>query len=188
MGLNKEMFINTWIFSTSIMDDIDRNILDELSKDSSRNMDKLAKYLSIPRSTLHSRIKKLEKTGLIKGYKAILDYEKTDQGLSAFINISLTEKAYFKEILAGLCKNPKIEAVYTVTGRTDIIAKVRFKNAKDMATFTYASEGDGMRTTTGVSRSETFVVLHTLKEYWEIDPSDILTDFFPKKTKKEKSK
>ena len=158
------------------INEIDKKILNELSIDSSRNIEKLAKFLHVPRSTVHNRIKKLEKEGFIKGYKAIIDYEKIGLGLTTFMAISLTEKAAIQDVLKKLVNDPKIEEVHTVTGRSDIIVKARFHNPKEIATFTFNSEGTGMRTASGVARTDTAVVLHTIKEDGKITKYDLIRE------------
>ena len=88
--------------------------------------------------------------------------------------ISLTEKAEIQEVLKKLAKDPRVEEIHTVTGRQDILVKSRFHNPKEIATFTFNPEGSGMRTASGVSRTETAVVLHTIKE----DGKLVRTDLF----------
>ncbi|HLC78162.1 MAG TPA: Lrp/AsnC family transcriptional regulator [Candidatus Nanoarchaeia archaeon] len=158
-----------------MLDDIDKKILNELSIDSSRNIEKLAKFLHIPRSTAHNRIKKLEKEGYIKGYRAIIDHEKIGQGLTTFMSIGLTEKAAIQDVLKKLASDPRVEEIHTVTGRADIIVKSRFHSPKEIASFTFNPEGTGMRTASGVSRTETAVVLHTIKEDGKLARTDLFS-------------
>jgi Lrp/AsnC family leucine-responsive transcriptional regulator len=165
------------------IDETDKKILHELTLDSSRNIDKLSKFLRIPRSTVHNRIKKLEKEGIIKGYKALVDYEKIGLGLTTFMMISLTEKAAIQDVLRKLANDPKIEEIHTVTGRSDILLKSRFKNPKEIATFTFNPEETGIRTSSGVARTETAVVLHTIKEDGKIVRSDLFSENESKRTK-----
>jgi Transcriptional regulators len=49
------------------MDAIDRQILQELAKDSSKSLNELAGLVGVPSSTLHQKIKKFEAKGLITG-------------------------------------------------------------------------------------------------------------------------
>ena len=49
------------------MESIDRQILTELAKDSSRSLNEIATALGIPSSTLHQKVKKFEAKGLIQG-------------------------------------------------------------------------------------------------------------------------
>ena len=51
-----------------------------------------------------------------------------------------------------------------VTGQYDIIAKVRFKDTKDLGKFIFDEE-KGLRTMAGVDRTETMIVVDTEKEY-----------------------
>ncbi|MBI3623272.1 Lrp/AsnC family transcriptional regulator [Candidatus Pacearchaeota archaeon] len=159
-----------------VIDEIDKKILNELSIDSSRNIDKLSKFLHIPRSTTHNRIKKLEKEGFVKGYRAIVDHEKIGRGLTAIMAISLTEKAAIEDVVKALAHDPRVEEIHTVTGRFDVIIKSRFKNPKEIADFTFNPEGSGIRTAKGVARTETAVVLHTIKEDGKFVRSDLFKE------------
>lgn len=159
-----------------LIDETDKKILNELFIDSSRNIEKLAKFLHIPRSTAHNRVKKLEKEGFIKGYRAIIDHEKIGRGLTTLIAISLTEKAAIQDLLKKLADDSRVEEIHTVTGRSDIIIKARFHNPKEIATFTFNPEGTGTRTATGVARTETAVVLHTIKEDGKLARTDLFSE------------
>lgn len=159
-----------------MIDETDKKILNELSIDSSRNVEKLAKFLHIPRSTAHNRIKKLEKEGFIKGYRAIIDHEKIGRGLTTFMAISLTEKAAIDDVVKALAHDPRVEEIHIVTGRSDVILKSRFHNPKEIASFTFNPEGSGIRTAKGVARTETAVVLHTIKEDGKLVRSDLFKE------------
>jgi Lrp/AsnC family transcriptional regulator, regulator for asnA, asnC and gidA len=155
------------------MDDTDKKIIFALERDASRRIDQLAKYLGIPRSTLHNRIKKLEKKKVIKGYKAVINYDKLDLELTAIIQIMLAEKAQIGDVVKQLSLNPRIEAIFTVTGRPDIIVKARFKNAREIGSFNYDQKHESIRSVPGISRTETAVVLHTVKEYYEVQNDEL---------------
>jgi DNA-binding Lrp family transcriptional regulator len=146
------------------MDHIDTAILGELEINSNRKFHQLAKILNIPRSTLHNRIKKLEKTGVIKTYKAILNYDKLDKTVTAFVNIVITSEQSAEEVADRIKHLPSVEEVHIVTGQFDLIAKVRFKNTQELGTFIFDKHA-GLRSFDGVERTESMIVLNTKKEF-----------------------
>ncbi len=91
---------------------------------------KLATKLKEPSTTLHYNIKKLEKEGAIKTYKAVFDYKKIDQGFCTFVLINLSPDEYGNPEKIGkeLSKYPEIESVDICTGDFEIILKVRVKD------------------------------------------------------------
>ena len=72
---------------TGDIDDIDRSIISELLKDANISHADLSIKCGITRQTVASRIKKLQKNGAIKNYKAVVDYEKL--GLHSFFILFL---------------------------------------------------------------------------------------------------
>ena len=91
---------------------------------------KIAKKLKEPSTTIHYNIKKLEKEGAIKTYKAIFDYKKIDEGFCVFVLISLSPDEYGnpEKIGKDLAKHPEVESVDVCTGNWEMILKVRVKD------------------------------------------------------------
>lgn len=139
-------------------------LLSELARNSNQRVSELSKKLNMPRSTVHSRIKKLEKEGIIRTYKAILDYEKLGKPVTALVHITISSKQSAKDITEKLKKMNSVEDIFVVAGGSDIVAKVRFKNTKEIGKFIFGSE-TGLRSWPGVERTESMIVLETEKEY-----------------------
>jgi Lrp/AsnC family transcriptional regulator, leucine-responsive regulatory protein len=91
---------------------------------------RLAKVLKEPSTTLHYNIKKLEKDGSIKAYKAVFDYKKIDEGFCCFVLITLSPDEYGspERIAKELLKYDEIESIDIVTGDWEIVLKVRTKD------------------------------------------------------------
>ena len=91
---------------------------------------RVAKKLKEPSTTIHYNIKKLEKEGAIKTYKAVYDYNKISQGFCVFVLISLSPDEYGdpEKIGKELAKHPEIESVDVCTGNWEIVIKVRVKD------------------------------------------------------------
>jgi len=91
---------------------------------------RIAKLLKQPSTTIHYNIKKLEKDGAIKAYKAVFDYKKVDLGYCAYVLVSLFPDQYANpETIANeLAKHPNVESVDIITGDWELIVKLRTKD------------------------------------------------------------
>lgn len=94
---------------------------------------KIAKILHEPATTIHYNIKKLEKEGAIKAYKAVFDYKKINEGFCAYVLIAITPEEYSdpEKIAKDLAKHQEIESVDICTGDWEIILKVRVKDQEE---------------------------------------------------------
>ena len=80
-------------FSTNIltMKMREEMIVKALEKDGKLSTRRLAKKVGLPISTVHRKVKKMEEQGIIKGYKAVIDHEKTGHPIPMLIFINLSE-------------------------------------------------------------------------------------------------
>jgi len=90
----------------------------------------IARKLKEPSTTIHYNIKKLEKEGAIKAYKAVFDYKKIDEGFCVFVLISLSPDEYGNPEKIGneLARHPQVESVDICTGNWEMVLKVRVKD------------------------------------------------------------
>jgi len=91
---------------------------------------RIATTIDEPSSTIHYNIKKLEKEGAIKTYKAVFDYGKIEEGFCAFILIALSPSEYSdpERVAANLARQKEVESVNIVAGEWELIMKVRTKD------------------------------------------------------------
>src|SRR3989338_2482970 len=120
----------------------------------------IAKKLKEPSTTIHYNIKKLEREGAIKTYKAVFDYTKIDQGFCAFVLIRLSPDKYGnpERVAAELAKHPEIESVDIITGDYEIIIKTRVKDQDAFYAFVKK-----VASTEGVTKTFTLVSFKQLK-------------------------
>ena len=90
----------------------------------------VAKRLKEPSTTIHYNIKKLEKEGTIKKYKAVFDYQKIGQGFCSFVLVKLSPDEYATPERVGteLTAFSEIESVDIITGDYEMIIKIRVKD------------------------------------------------------------
>jgi len=98
---------------------------------------RIAKEIDEPSSTIHYNIKKLEKRGAVRTYKAVFDYKEIDEGFCTFILIALssTEYADPERIAKELGRHKEVESVDILAGDWELIVKVRAKNQDEYYNF-----------------------------------------------------
>ena len=138
-------------------------ILKLLARNARYTHEEIAVMLGADKRQVESAIDELEKDGLIKGYKAIVDWEKTDGAyVSAIIEINVVPKAGlgFEEVAEKIMKYPQVESVYLMSGVYDLNVVVKGKTLKDIAWFV-AKE---LSTIDSVTSTTTHFVLRRYKE------------------------
>ncbi|MEM2958162.1 MAG: Lrp/AsnC family transcriptional regulator [Candidatus Freyarchaeota archaeon] len=144
------------------IDDIDKAILKEILKNSRQSHREIAKKIGVSVGTVVSRTKKMEEEGIIKGYTAVLDHEKLGYDLTVVTEITVSQGKLL-EVDREISQNPHTVAVYDVTGTVDAIIIAKFKNRNELSNFTKS-----LLSIPYVERTNTHVVLNTIKENFEI--------------------
>jgi DNA-binding Lrp family transcriptional regulator len=140
------------------LDKTDERILKNLMVDSRSSARQLALKLGISTVTVLSRIKKLEKEKIIKGYTALIDHEKLGYNLTAIIEIN-AKKDKIIGIEAELSKIENVCGVYDITGNTDTLVIAKFKSRNELSEFV-----KGLASIQNIENTITHVVLNTAKE------------------------
>ena len=116
----------------------DQQLIRVLEKEGKLSSRGLAMKTMLPVSTVHRRLRNLEKQGIIKGYRAIVDYEKTDKPVPVlvFINLAETNKEEkyvpVEKIKEELKKINNIYELFDIQGgQWDLIVKARLGKLKD---------------------------------------------------------
>jgi DNA-binding Lrp family transcriptional regulator len=139
------------------IDKIDEKILKNLMVDARISARQLALKLGMSTVTILSRIKKLEKEKIIKGYTALIDHEKLGYDLTAIIEVVANKNIV--DIEEKLSKIDNVCAVYDITGNTDTVIIAKFKERSKLSEFVKS-----LSAMTNVDNTITHVVLNTTKE------------------------
>ena len=119
------------------LDTLDLSILKLLQKNSKLTNKALSTHLSLSVTAVYERIKKLEKTGIIKGYVALLSKEKLEQSFVAFCHVKLIQhtqdnvKQFEKEVI----KIDEVLECYHLSGDYDYLLKVHVKDIESYRKF-----------------------------------------------------
>mgnify|MGYP001603843121 CR=1 FL=1 len=144
------------------LDTIDISIIELLRNNSKLSTKEISKQVRMPITTVHNRIKKLEKEGIIKKYTVILDNKKLGKLISAYVLLNMDyqkikEHKYSQSALADRLKNnPSVELVNVITGRKDMILKVLAKDLEELNDII----ANVLQTIPEIKQTETFIVLY----------------------------
>jgi len=116
------------------MDDIDKKILNILQQNDKTQYQRIAKQLDLGASTVHYRIKKLMKQGIITSFSAIIDPEKVGYNTSAVIGLNV-DPLKMHDIALQLTTYDEVQLVTTSSGDHDIIINILSKNGKHLWRF-----------------------------------------------------
>ncbi len=144
------------------LDETDVKIMKALTADARFSSRQIAKQCNVSIGTILSRIKKMEKIGLIKGYSALLDHEKLGYELTVVSEITVS-KGRLLEVENEIARLPNVCCVYDVTGLIDAMIIAKFKNREELSKFTKR-----LLAIPHVERTNTHVVLTTIKEDFRI--------------------
>ncbi len=151
------------LLGTGIMafDKIDIQILNILQQDGRITNTKLAKEIGISPPAMLERVRRLESSGVIDRYAAILDREKAGFGLLAIIIVSLSlhQISSLQVVKERLIELEEVLECLQLTGDVDFLLKVAIK---DMKTYT-AFINDKLSHIPGIQNIKTSFVLDTLK-------------------------
>ena len=140
------------------LDEKNLDLLKELEKNCRQNLKKLSKKTGMSITTVYERMKKLEKMGVIKGYQALIDYQKIGFDLPVIIELVIKRENQF-EVANKLIKFNNISAIYGATGSTDLMVIAKFKNRDGLTRFI-----NTLFKMEGIQRTETRVILNIFEK------------------------
>lgn len=113
------------------MDDKDRKLLGALEADCRLSYAELGARVSLAPSSVHDRIRKLERAGTIRGHRADIDFERAGLPITAFVSLALRPSSP-ADIPAKVAEFPLVESCYSVAGDNSYVLVVRAATTKDL--------------------------------------------------------
>lgn len=137
-------------------------LLKLLSRNARYTNEELAAMLGSDAKTVAEQIAELEKDGVICGYKAVIDWDRFDNNVSAIIELNVVPKADlgFEEVAEKVMSYHEVESVYLMSGVYDLNVVVKGKTLQDVARFV-ARE---LATIDSVTSTTTHFVMRRYKE------------------------
>ncbi|QXV64286.1 Lrp/AsnC family transcriptional regulator [Mucilaginibacter sp. 21P] len=129
--------------SNEPLDDIDIQLLKHLGQDSNIATKDLAAKVNLSPSPVFERLKRLEASGYIKKYIAVLDAEKLNYGLMIFCNIKLKQhdKAIGSDFVKDVMQLKEVVECYNISGDYDFLLKVYARDMKHYQDFVFNKLG-----------------------------------------------
>jgi len=144
------------------LDKIDFRILDILQKEGRLSNAELARRISLSQPATHARLKRLEHSGVIRAYMAMLDREMLGFEMLCFVHVTLEKHQpdRVKNFHINVTDMPEVVECYHVTGEYDYLLKVVMRHRRDLEDFLVGK----LSRISGVGRVYTSVVLNEVKE------------------------
>lgn len=141
------------------IDKLDRKILNLLMQDARTPYLEIARVCAVSGATVHLRIQKLEKMGVIRGSRLIIDPAKLGVSICAFLGIYLDRGSHFKEVVDQLLQIEEIVECHYTTGIYSIFAKIYCRDTahlREVLNVKIQAIESVQRTETLISLEETF--------------------------------
>jgi len=134
-------------------DALDHELLALLAVNARASTAELARKLKVARTTIVARLARLERDGIVSGYTLRLRHDLAQQGLSAFVGITVQPRAG-ADVVGLLQRLPEVKQLDSVSGQFDYVALVRADSAERLDALL-----DQIRALDGVQQTTTSVVL-----------------------------
>jgi len=119
------------------LDSIDKGILRELQKDCKQTHKALSVKLNLSVTAIYERIRKLERSGVIKQYVALIDKDKVNLGLLVFCQIKLSKhiQENITDLENEISELEEVVECYHLSGEADYLLKVYVRDMEHFRDF-----------------------------------------------------
>ena len=146
----------------SEMDSFDRKILDVMAIEGRISVTELARRIGLSKSPTQARLKRLEDSGVIRGYRALFDPIRLGRDHVAFVEVKLsdTRETALAAFNAAVTRVPEIEQCHLIAGSFDYLLKVR---TSSMSSYRLVL-AERISTLPHVANTSTYVAMQAVKE------------------------
>ncbi len=116
---------------TKAQDSIDRDLIALLSTNARMSTSEIARRLQLARSTVNERILRLEKSGVIVGYCAVVAAEKDEMQTRAFLTLDV-QPTKTRSVLHALRGYPEVQECWSVSGPHALMCHVSAPCTEDI--------------------------------------------------------
>jgi Lrp/AsnC family leucine-responsive transcriptional regulator len=117
--------------SEKLLDDIGWHILKELNENARISFSELGRRVGLSVPAVTERVRRMEDTGIIRGYRAELNMSKIGLPIIAFMRLSMVGDVYLR-LTALLKEIPEIAECHRVTGGDSFILKVHVSSVEHL--------------------------------------------------------
>ena len=137
------------------IDATDLKILSLLIENANMPYTEIGKRVFVSGGTVHVRMDKLEKMGVVKGAQLIVNPAKLGWDISAFLGVYLDKSSLYDDVAADLELIPEVVSIHYTTGIYSIFAKIICRDTEHLRQVLH----DKIQKVAGIQRTETFISL-----------------------------
>jgi DNA-binding Lrp family transcriptional regulator len=137
------------------MDELDTRLINALRENARAPTASLARSLGLSRTTIQSRLERLERTGVISGYTVRLSDAHERGQIHAYVMMTVSHKQA-AAVIAAVRRLPAVRSLQSVSGSFDLIVRAVTPTVSEMDTLI-----DALGALEGVSRTTSSIVLST---------------------------
>ncbi|PVA06833.1 Lrp/AsnC ligand binding domain-containing protein [Thalassorhabdomicrobium marinisediminis] len=144
------------------LDRYDRKILDVIAVEGRISVTELSKRIGLSKSPTQARLRRLEVSGVIRGYRALFDPIQLGLDHVAFVEVKLsdTRESALAEFNRAVLQVPEIEQCHLIAGAFDYLLKVRTSGMSRYRTVL----AERLSTLPFVASTSTYVAMQAVKE------------------------
>lgn len=155
------------------LDPLDARIVAMLQADGRATQQEIAKAIGLSQPSVAERVRKLEDRGVLLRYTAVVDAARLGKDITAFIGVGIEHPRYFEGFAKKVLALPDVQECHRVAGQDSYVIKVKTANTRTLDVLLV----DGLRTIAGVTRTNTTIVLSSIKESSEVAvPKELLEE------------
>lgn len=146
-----------------MFDELDLALIAQLQENARRPVAQLARQLKRPTATIRDRLRRLEDSGVIQGYTAVIDAAKIGLLIKALVHISTSGQAVDPDrFLDAVGQIPEVASADLVTGDFEAVVTVHVRDIRHLSRILY----EDMRALPAVTGTNTSIVL--VGRQWKI--------------------
>ena len=142
------------------LDAKDRNILSLIQRDGKMSQALIAQHVGLSTAAVNERLKKLEQSGAIRRFTALVDPKAVGVQVTAFIEVFIEHPRYEEPFIKRVLEMDEVQECHHITGEFSVLLKVRVADMESLQRLVI-SQLNGAE---GVRQTRTVMVLSTVKE------------------------
>ncbi|GAB3201578.1 Lrp/AsnC family transcriptional regulator [Nocardioides hungaricus] len=137
------------------LDQVDRALLALLRQDARQSQRELSRKIGMSAPAIAERLSRLERSGVIRGYSATIDWSAVGLPMLIYVSITVTPGVALTDLLKDLARLEGLQDLHFVTGEYDLVAQLRLRDFAHMQEVML----DQLWPIDGIQRLETVVSL-----------------------------
>lgn len=147
------------------IDTLDKKILCALIDDADVMSKELSRKLKIHPNTLLLRIKKLEASGVLMKYSAVVDFAKAEKGMEVLMFLDVNMEKGWENALRPVAKIPEVMSFFLISGEHDVLLTARVRDDKHLAELMRK-----VQATRVVKKTNTHLIVDAYRYQYEYNP------------------